>query len=89
MWQNAILVQGQEPSADFMLASVPHREQKLGEQLFPLTQATHSLVVNHRVLPDVDDSELLHRLEFPESLHCEAELQGHLSETLLRKPSSA
>lgn len=35
--QPAVHVQGQEPWAASMLASVPHREpkQKLGEQLFP------------------------------------------------------
>lgn len=44
MRQGPILVQGRKPQTVFMLASVPHQEQKLGEQLFPLTQAAHSLL---------------------------------------------
>ena len=44
VWWDPTLVQGWKPQNNSMLAAVPDLEQKPGEQLFPLTQAAHSLL---------------------------------------------
>jgi hypothetical protein len=55
-----------------MLASAPPQEQKqmLGERLFPLIQAMHPTLAGKitGMLLEIDNSELLHMLESPESL---------------------
>ncbi|KAF1411811.1 Polyadenylate-binding protein 1, partial [Spheniscus magellanicus] len=72
MQQPAVHVQGQEPSTASMLASAPPQEQKqmLGECLFPLIQSMHPTLAGKitGMLLEIDNSELLHMLESPESL---------------------
>lgn len=55
-----------------MLASAPPQEQKhmLGERLFPLIQAMHPNLAGKitGMLLEIDNSQLLHILESPESL---------------------
>ncbi|KAK6491503.1 polyadenylate-binding protein 1 [Huso huso] len=72
MQQPAVHVQGQEPLTASMLASAPPQEQKqmLGERLFPLIQAMHPSLAGKitGMLLEIDNSELLHMLESPESL---------------------
>ncbi|XP_040825385.1 polyadenylate-binding protein 1-like [Ochotona curzoniae] len=69
----AVHVQVQEPLTATMLASAPPQEQKqlLGEQLFPLIQVLHPTLAGKitGMLLEIDNSELLHMLESPESLH--------------------
>uniref|UniRef100_A0A2K5P8F8 Polyadenylate-binding protein n=1 Tax=Cercocebus atys TaxID=9531 RepID=A0A2K5P8F8_CERAT len=68
----AVHVQGQEPLTASILASASPQEEKqmLGEWLFPFIQATHSTLAGKitGMLLETDNSELLHRLESPESL---------------------
>nr|KAF6444707.1 poly(A) binding protein cytoplasmic 4 [Molossus molossus] len=70
--QPAVHVQGQEPLTASMLAAAPPQEQKqmLGERLFPLIQTMHSNLAGKitGMLLEIDNSELLHMLESPESL---------------------
>ncbi|NWY27481.1 PABP4 protein, partial [Pheucticus melanocephalus] len=70
--QPAVHVQGQEPLTASMLAAAPPQEQKqmLGERLFPLIQAMHPSLAGKitGMLLEIDNSELLHMLESPESL---------------------
>uniref|UniRef100_A0A2K6A4P1 Polyadenylate-binding protein n=1 Tax=Mandrillus leucophaeus TaxID=9568 RepID=A0A2K6A4P1_MANLE len=72
MQQPAIHVQGQEPLTASILASASPQEEKqmLGEWLFPFIQATHPTLAGKitGMLLETDNSELLHRLESPESL---------------------
>uniref|UniRef100_A0A2K5P8F9 PABP n=1 Tax=Cercocebus atys TaxID=9531 RepID=A0A2K5P8F9_CERAT len=72
MQQPAVHVQGQEPLTASILASASPQEEKqmLGEWLFPFIQATHSTLAGKitGMLLETDNSELLHRLESPESL---------------------
>ncbi|XP_053468605.1 polyadenylate-binding protein 1b isoform X1 [Ictalurus furcatus] len=72
MQQPAVHVQGQEPLTASMLAAAPPQEQKqmLGERLFPLIQNMHSDLAGKitGMLLEIDNSELLHMLESPESL---------------------
>uniref|UniRef100_A0A8V5GK42 Polyadenylate-binding protein n=1 Tax=Melopsittacus undulatus TaxID=13146 RepID=A0A8V5GK42_MELUD len=84
--QPAVHVQGQEPLTASMLASAPPQEQKqmLGERLFPLIQAMHPSLAGKitGMLLEIDNSELLHMLESPESLRSKVEeavavLQAH------------
>ncbi|XP_045421637.1 polyadenylate-binding protein 1-like [Lemur catta] len=94
MQQPAIHVQGQEPLTTSMLASASPQEQKqmLGEQLFPLIQAMHPTLA-HKItgmLLEIDNSELLHMLESPESLRCKVEeavavLQAHQAKEAAQK----
>uniref|UniRef100_A0A8I3WXV0 Polyadenylate-binding protein n=1 Tax=Callithrix jacchus TaxID=9483 RepID=A0A8I3WXV0_CALJA len=84
--QPAVHVQGQEPLTASMLAAAPSQEQKqmLGERLFPLIQTMHSNLagkITGRLL-EIDNSELLHMLESPESLRSKVDeavavLQAH------------
>uniref|UniRef100_A0A8C6SC98 Polyadenylate-binding protein n=1 Tax=Neogobius melanostomus TaxID=47308 RepID=A0A8C6SC98_9GOBI len=68
----AVHVQGQEPLTASMLAAAPPQEQKqmLGERLFPLIQNMHPTLAGKitGMLLEIDNSELLHMLESPESL---------------------
>ena len=70
--QPAVHVQGQEPLTASMLAAAPPQEQKqmLGEHLFPLIQTMHSNLAGKitGMLLEIDNSELLHMLESPQSL---------------------
>uniref|UniRef100_A0A8C5MET4 Polyadenylate-binding protein n=1 Tax=Leptobrachium leishanense TaxID=445787 RepID=A0A8C5MET4_9ANUR len=84
--QPAVHVQGQEPLTASMLAAAPPQEQKqmLGERLFPLIQAMHPTLAGKitGMLLEIDNSELLHMLESPESLRSKVEeavavLQAH------------
>uniref|UniRef100_H0YSQ1 Polyadenylate-binding protein n=1 Tax=Taeniopygia guttata TaxID=59729 RepID=H0YSQ1_TAEGU len=86
--QPAVLVQGQEPLTASMLAAAPPQEQKQmlgeGERLFPLIQAMHPSLAGKitGMLLEIDNSELLHMLESPESLRSKVEeavavLQAH------------
>uniref|UniRef100_A0A2K6ESY4 Polyadenylate-binding protein n=1 Tax=Propithecus coquereli TaxID=379532 RepID=A0A2K6ESY4_PROCO len=94
MQQPAIHVQGQQSLTASMLASASPQEQKqmLGEQLFPLIQAMHPTLA-HKItgmLLEIDNSELLHMLESPESLHFKVEeavtvLQAHQAKEAAQK----
>ncbi|NWI94568.1 PABP4 protein, partial [Pitta sordida] len=84
--QPAVHVQGQELLTASMLAAAPPQEQKqmLGERLFPLIQAMHPSLAGKitGMLLEIDNSELLHMLESPESLRSKVEeavavLQAH------------
>ncbi|XP_037055965.1 polyadenylate-binding protein 4-like [Peromyscus leucopus] len=84
--QPAVHVQGQEPLTASMLAAAPPQEQKqmLGEHLFPLIQTMHSNLAGKitGMLLEIDNSELLHMLESPESLRSKVDeavavLQAH------------
>uniref|UniRef100_A0A672NS56 Polyadenylate-binding protein n=1 Tax=Sinocyclocheilus grahami TaxID=75366 RepID=A0A672NS56_SINGR len=84
--QPAVHVQGQEPLTASMLAAALPQEQKqmLGERLFPLIQNMHPSLAGKitGMLLEIDNSELLHMLESPESLRSKideavAVLQAH------------
>ncbi|GCB62818.1 hypothetical protein scyTo_0007289 [Scyliorhinus torazame] len=81
--QSAVLVQGQEPLTASMLAAAPPQEQKqmLGERLFPLIQSMHPSLAGKitGMLLEIDNSELLHMLESPESLRSKVEEAPHPS----------
>ncbi|KAF7653699.1 hypothetical protein LDENG_00079660 [Lucifuga dentata] len=66
-------IQGQEPLTASMLAAAPLMDQKqlLGERLYPLIHALHPNLAGKitGMLLEIDNSELLHMLESPESLH--------------------
>ncbi|XP_066435138.1 polyadenylate-binding protein 1-like [Eleutherodactylus coqui] len=68
----AVHRQWQKPLTASMLASASPREQKqmLGERLFPLIEATHRTLAGKitGMLLEIDNAELLHMLESPESL---------------------
>ncbi|XP_048189632.1 LOW QUALITY PROTEIN: polyadenylate-binding protein 1-like [Perognathus longimembris pacificus] len=94
MQQPAVHVQGQEPLTASMLASVPPQEQKLmlGERLFLLIQAMHPTLAGKitGMLLEIDNSELLHMLESPESLHSKVDeavavLQAHQAKEAAQK----
>uniref|UniRef100_A0A8C5VVD0 Polyadenylate-binding protein n=1 Tax=Microcebus murinus TaxID=30608 RepID=A0A8C5VVD0_MICMU len=94
MQQPAIHVQEQEPLTASMLASAPPQDQKqmLGEQLFPLIQAMYPTLA-HKItgmLLEIDNSELLHMLESPETLRFKVEeavavLQAHQAKEAAQK----
>ncbi|KAL2103659.1 hypothetical protein ACEWY4_000527 [Coilia grayii] len=73
----AVHVRGQEPLTASMLAAAPLMEQKqlLGERLYPLIYALHPGLAGKitGMLLEIDNSELLHMLESPESLHAKVE----------------
>ncbi|KAM3927687.1 polyadenylate-binding protein 1 [Leptodactylus fuscus] len=94
MQQPAVHVQGQEPLTASMLASAPPQEQKqmLGERLFPLIQAMHPTLAGKitGMLLEIDNSELLHMLESPESLRSKVDeavavLQAHQAKEAAQK----
>ncbi|TKS77750.1 Embryonic polyadenylate-binding protein [Collichthys lucidus] len=79
-------IQGQEPLTASMLAAAPLMDQKqlLGERLYPLIHALHPNLAGKitGMLLEIDNSELLHMLESPESLHAKVDeaiavLQAH------------
>merc|ERR1712209_19466 len=87
--QAAVFVQGQEPLTASMLAQAPPSEQKqmLGERLFPLIQGLYPDLAGKitGMLLEIDNSELVHMLEHPESLKSKVEeavavLQAHKPE---------
>lgn len=82
----AVMVPGQEPLTATMLAAAPPQEQKqlLGERLFPLIARYHSALAGKitGMLLEIDNTELLHMLDSPESLRSKVEeavavLQAH------------
>uniref|UniRef100_A0A2I3MYA6 Poly(A) binding protein cytoplasmic 3 n=1 Tax=Papio anubis TaxID=9555 RepID=A0A2I3MYA6_PAPAN len=86
MQQPAVHVQGQKTLTASMLASAPPQEQKqmLGERLFPPIQAMHPTLAGKitGMLLEIDNSELLHMLESPQSLRSKVDeavavLQAH------------
>uniref|UniRef100_A0A8C1P1T9 Polyadenylate-binding protein n=1 Tax=Cyprinus carpio TaxID=7962 RepID=A0A8C1P1T9_CYPCA len=90
----AVHVRGQEPLTASMLAAAPLKEQKqlLGERLYPLIQALHPTLAGKitGMLLEIDNSELLHMLEAPESLHSKVEeavavLQAHQAKEVSAK----
>ncbi|XP_048880981.1 polyadenylate-binding protein 1-like isoform X2 [Brienomyrus brachyistius] len=94
MQQSAVHVQGQEPLTASMLASAPPQEQKqmLGERLFPLIQSMHPSLAGKitGMLLEIDNSELLHMLESPESLRSKVDeavavLQAHQAKEAAQK----
>uniref|UniRef100_A0A8C5N5K2 Polyadenylate-binding protein n=1 Tax=Gouania willdenowi TaxID=441366 RepID=A0A8C5N5K2_GOUWI len=100
MQQPAVHVQGQEPLTASMLAAAPPQEQKqmLGERLFPMIQNMHPSLAGKitGMLLEIDNSELLHMLESPESLRSKVDeavavLQAHQAKEAAQKstPSAA
>ncbi|XP_055013668.1 polyadenylate-binding protein 1b [Boleophthalmus pectinirostris] len=94
MPQAAVHVQGQEPLTASMLAAAPPQEQKqmLGERLFPLIQNMHLSLAGKitGMLLEIDNSELLHMLESPESLRSKVDeavavLQAHQAKEAVQK----
>lgn len=92
--QPAVHVQGQESLTASMLASAPPQEQKqmLGERLFPLIQAMHPSLAGKitGMLLEIENSELLHMLESPESLRSKVDeavavLQAHQAKEAAQK----
>ncbi|XP_064653176.1 polyadenylate-binding protein 4-like [Lineus longissimus] len=75
--QPAVHIGGQEPLTASKLASALPQEQKqmLGERLFPLIQSKHEDLAGKitGMLLEIDNSELLHMLEYPESLSAKVE----------------
>uniref|UniRef100_A0A673MDN1 Polyadenylate-binding protein n=1 Tax=Sinocyclocheilus rhinocerous TaxID=307959 RepID=A0A673MDN1_9TELE len=92
--QPAVHVQGQEPLTASMLAAALPQEQKqmLGERLFPLIQNMHPSLAGKitGMLLEIDNSELLHMLESPESLRSKVDeavavLQAHQAKEAAQK----
>uniref|UniRef100_A0A8D3DRV1 Polyadenylate-binding protein n=1 Tax=Scophthalmus maximus TaxID=52904 RepID=A0A8D3DRV1_SCOMX len=92
--QPAVHVQGQEPLTASMLAAAPPQEQKqmLGERLFPMIQNMHTSLAGKitGMLLEIDNSELLHMLESPESLRSKVDeavavLQAHQAKEAAQK----
>ncbi|KAM9856231.1 polyadenylate-binding protein 1-like [Aulostomus maculatus] len=82
----SVHVQSQEPLTASMLAAAPLMDQKqlLGERLYPLIHALHPNLAGKitGMLLEIDNSELLHMLETPESLQSKVDeaiavLQAH------------
>ncbi|XP_029291000.1 polyadenylate-binding protein 1-like isoform X2 [Cottoperca gobio] len=78
--------QGREPLTASMLAAAPLMDQKqlLGERLYPVIHSLHPNLAGKitGMLLEIDNSELLHMLETPESLHSKVDeaiavLQAH------------
>ncbi|CAK6957394.1 embryonic polyadenylate-binding protein-like [Scomber scombrus] len=76
MMEPPVHVQGHEPLTASMLAAAPLMDQKqlLGERLYPLIHTHHPNLAGKitGMLLEIDNSELLHMLESPESLHSKA-----------------
>uniref|UniRef100_A0A3B4F6I9 Polyadenylate-binding protein n=1 Tax=Pundamilia nyererei TaxID=303518 RepID=A0A3B4F6I9_9CICH len=79
-------IQGPELLTASVLAAAPPMDQKqlLGERLYPLIHALHPNLAGKitGMLLEIDNSELLHMLESPESLHAKVDeaiavLQAH------------
>uniref|UniRef100_A0A3Q2Z7F0 Polyadenylate-binding protein n=1 Tax=Hippocampus comes TaxID=109280 RepID=A0A3Q2Z7F0_HIPCM len=84
--EQPVHAQGMEPLTASMLAAAPLMDQKqlFGERLYPLIHALHPSLAGKitGMLLEIDNSELLHMLESPESLHCKVDeaiavLQAH------------
>ncbi|KAL3974613.1 squamous cell carcinoma antigen recognized by T-cells 3 [Sarotherodon galilaeus] len=84
--QPPVHIQGPEPLTASVLAAAPPMDQKqlLGERLYPLIHALHPNLAGKitGMLLEIDNSELLHILESPESLHAKVDeaiavLQAH------------
>jgi polyadenylate-binding protein len=84
--QNSVNVPGQEPLTASMLAEAQPHEQKqmLGERLYPLIHRAYPAECGKitGMLLEIDNSELLHMLEHPESLKAKVDeavavLQAH------------
>ncbi|XP_051948786.1 polyadenylate-binding protein 1-like isoform X1 [Xyrauchen texanus] len=97
MQQPAVHVQGQEPLTASMLAAAPPQEQKqmLGERLFPLIQNMHPSLAGKitGMLLEIDNSELLHMLESPESFRSKVDeavavVQAHQAKEAAQKTVS-
>uniref|UniRef100_A0A4W6EYB6 Polyadenylate-binding protein n=1 Tax=Lates calcarifer TaxID=8187 RepID=A0A4W6EYB6_LATCA len=97
IWFPAVHVQGQEPLTASMLAAAPPQEQKqmLGERLFPLIQNMHPSLAGKitGMLLEIDNSELLHMLESPESLRSKVDeavavLQAHQAKEAAQKSTT-
>ena len=73
----ALYMQGQEPLTASMLAEAPPQEQKLmlGERLFPVVHNMYPDMARKitDVLLELDNSELLHMLEYRDSLQAKVE----------------
>ncbi|XP_069607857.1 embryonic polyadenylate-binding protein isoform X1 [Ranitomeya imitator] len=73
----SVRMQGQEPLTASMLAAAPLQEQKqmLGERIYPLIFSMHAKLAGKitGMLLEIDNSELLHMLESPESLQTKVE----------------
>ncbi|XP_061912479.1 polyadenylate-binding protein 1A-like isoform X2 [Entelurus aequoreus] len=92
--QPAVHAQVQKPLTATVLAAAPALEQKqmLGECLFPLIQNMYQHLAGKitGMLLEIDNSELLHMLESPESLRSKvgeavAVLEAHQAKELTRK----
>lgn len=74
---NSVQIQGHEPLTAKMLAGANHSTQKdmLGERLYPLIERIYPNEVGKitGMLLEIDNSELLHLLEHPESLRAKAD----------------
>ncbi|KAG7228206.1 hypothetical protein INR49_013369 [Caranx melampygus] len=84
--ETPVHIQGPEPLTASMLAAAPHMDQKrlLGERLYPLIHVHHPNLAGKitGMLLEIDNSELLHMLESPESLQSKVDeaiavLQAH------------
>ncbi|KAM6983111.1 polyadenylate-binding protein 1-like [Tautogolabrus adspersus] len=84
--EQQVHIQGQEPLTASLLASAQPMDQKqlLGERLYPMIHALHPNLAGKitGMLLEIDNSELLHMLESPESLHAKVDeaiavLQAH------------
>uniref|UniRef100_A0A8C4HGI5 Polyadenylate-binding protein n=1 Tax=Dicentrarchus labrax TaxID=13489 RepID=A0A8C4HGI5_DICLA len=86
MMEPPVHIQSQEPLTASMLAAAPLMDQKqlLGERLYPLIHTLHPNLAGKitGMLLEIDNCELLHMLETPESLHSKVDeaiavLQAH------------
>uniref|UniRef100_A0A096LYF6 Polyadenylate-binding protein n=1 Tax=Poecilia formosa TaxID=48698 RepID=A0A096LYF6_POEFO len=93
----AVHIPGPEPLTASMLAAAPLMDQKqlLGERLYPLIHALHPNLAGKitGMLLEIDNSELLHMLESPESLNSKVEeaiavLQAHKAKECSPKKSA-
>ena len=73
-------------------ATLPQQKQMLGERLFPLIQGMYPDLAGKitGMLLDIDNSDLLHMLEHPESLKAKVEeavavLQAHQAKQAVKK----
>ncbi|XP_045913311.1 embryonic polyadenylate-binding protein A-like isoform X8 [Micropterus dolomieu] len=86
MMEQLVHIQAQEPLTASMLAAAPLMDQKqlLGERLYPLIHALHPNLAGKitGMLLEIDNTELLHMLDSPESLQSKVDeaiavLQAH------------
>uniref|UniRef100_V9KMS2 Polyadenylate-binding protein n=3 Tax=Callorhinchus milii TaxID=7868 RepID=V9KMS2_CALMI len=93
----AVHIQGQVPlTASMLAAALPHdQKQILGERLYPLIHVMHPSLAGKitGMLLEIDNSELLHMLESPDSLHSKVDeavavLQAHQAKESVQKKAS-